>query len=303
MPDLDRPEKITGWRNVVNMLLAMSLVKSLKQILRGFVEGTPILSDYYYYYWLFPRNPNLYRGVFSSFSAAAMAVPPKLPSGYNHAEIHNTSLKHDIDINEIHPFKPIDYPVLVWLGEIFKESSILFDLGGNTGYSYYAYRRFISYPPNVRWLICDVPEAVKVGNEFLTRFNSPGLSYTTNISDAEGTEIFFTCGTLQYLEPSLAALLSQLQTKPQHLIVHHVPFYEGEQYVTLQNLLIVDPVDKTQISSYTPYKIQNRTQFINSIVALGYELVDSWQKNRTCYIPFHPERAVDAYHGFYFRQT
>ena len=96
-------------------------------------------------------------------------------------------------------------------------------------------------------------------------------------------------------------MLSQLKSKPQHLIINHVPFYNGDEYITLQNLLIVDSVNKTQIASYTPYKIQNSAHFIDAIEKLGYELVDSWQQNRTCYIPFEPERFVDAYHGFYFR--
>ncbi|PSB59228.1 methyltransferase, TIGR04325 family [Chamaesiphon polymorphus] len=277
------------------------IVNSSKRILRGFVENAPILRDFYYYHWLFPINPNLYRGVFRSFAEASAAVPASNPSGYNYDEIHNLSLNQNFGLDEIGKFKQIDYPILVWLGEIFKDRSTVFDLGGNTGNSYYAYRKYLSYPPAMQWLICDVPAAVKVGNELLKKFSSPGLSYTTNIADAEGFDIFITCGTLQYLESSLSELLSQLQSKPQHLIINHVPFYNGEEYVTLQNLLIVDSVNKTQIASYTPYKIQNRTNFIDSIEKLGYELADNWQQNRTCYIPFEPKRFVDAYHGFYFR--
>ena len=279
----------------------MQIAKTLKRVLRGFVENTPILEDFYYYHWLFPRNPNLYRGFFSSFAEASATVPPTNPSGYNHSQLHDGSLKQNLNLEEIGKFKQIDYPVLVWLGEIFKHQSRLFDFGGNTGNSYYAYRNYISYPPALQWLICDVPEAVKVGNELLKRFSSPGLSYTTDIADADGFDVLLTCGTLQYLEPSLAQLLSDLQYLPQHLIINHVPCYDGDRYITLQNLLIVDPVNNTQIASYTPYKIQNRTELIESLEKMGYELVDSWQQNRNCYIPFHPERFVDFYHGFYFR--
>lgn len=267
------------------------IVKSLKKILRASVESTPILRDFYYYHWLFPRNPNLYRGVFKSFAEASAAIPTSKPSGYDLADLHNSSLKQNLDLEEIGKFKQVDYPVLVWLAKLFKDRSTVFDLGGNTGYSYYAYSKYIDYPPAIQWSICDVPAAVRVGNELLQRFNSPGLSYTTNIADAEGFDIFLTCGTLQYLEPSLSELLSKLQSQPQHLIINHVPFHNGDEYITLQNLLV----------SYAPYKIQNRELFIDSIEKLGYELVDSWQQNRTCSIPFKPERFVDAYHGFYFR--
>ena len=166
------------------------IVKGLKQTLRGSVENTPILRDFYYYHWLFPINPNLFRGVFGSFAEALAAVPASIPSGYDYIDLHNTSLKQNLSLEEISQFKPIDYPILVWLGEIFKERSTVFDLGGNTGNSYYAYRKYISYPPTMKWLICDVPAAVQVGNQLLHRFDSPGLSYTTNIADAEGFDIF-----------------------------------------------------------------------------------------------------------------
>ncbi len=267
------------------------IVKSLKKILRASVENTPILRDFYYYHWLFPRNPNLYRGVFRSFAEASATIPAGILSGYDREDLHNTSLKQNLDLGEIGKFKQVDYPVLVWLVKLFKDRSTVFDLGGNTGYSYYAYSKYIDYPPAIQWSICDVPAAVRVGNELLQRFDSPGLSYTTNITDAEGFDIFLTCGTLQYLEPSLSELLSKLQSQPQHLIINHVPLYNGDEYITLQNLLV----------SYAPYKIQNRDLFIDSIKKLGYELVDSWHQNRTCSIPFKPERFVDAYHGFYFR--
>lgn len=263
----------------------------IKRVLRLLVESLPLVSDFYRHYWLFPRHPNSCRGIFQSFSEASAAIPKHVQSYYNHADISSILSWSDAQIERIHPFKSIDYPVLVWLGEAFKNSHKIFDLGGNTGYSYYAYRKYIPYPSTLHWLICEVPEAVNTGHDLLKHFDSPGLAYTTEIADAEGSEIFLTCGTLQYLEPSLADLLAKFRTKPLHLIIHHVPFYDGPEYITLQNLL----------SSYVPYKIQNREQFISPIKEMGYELIDSWQLNRTCDIPFHPERHVNAYHGFYFR--
>ncbi|WP_295617106.1 methyltransferase, TIGR04325 family, partial [Chamaesiphon sp. GL140_3_metabinner_50] len=166
------------------------IVKSLKKVSRRGVENTPVLRDFYYYHWLFPRNPNLYRGVFKSFAEASAAIPISKPSGYNLEDLHNSSLKHNLDLEEIGKFKQVDYPVLVWLAKLFKDRSTVFDLGGNTGYSYYAYRKYIDYPPAIQWSICDVPAAVGVGNKLLQRFDSPGLSYTTNINDAEGFDIF-----------------------------------------------------------------------------------------------------------------
>lgn len=264
--------------------------QNLKQSLRDLLINIPFISDLYLAYWVFPRSCAEYRGKYSSYSTALESIPQRVKDSYNQPEFYSSH--HTLSVEEIGKFQPIDYPVLVWLREAFADSTTVFDWGGNTGYSYYAYQKYVPYPSSLSWAVCDLPEAVKAGNETLQRIHSPGLSYTTSATDAEGYEVLLTCGTLQYLEPSLAELLSQLKTKPRHLIIHHVPFHEGEQYFTLQNLL----------SSYVPYKIQNKTEFLASLNDLGYELIDSWEIDRTCRVPFHPECFVDAYHGFYLRQ-
>jgi putative methyltransferase (TIGR04325 family) len=277
------------------MPLLDSYLNSIKQTLRRLVEETPILRDYYYYYWLFPRNPNLYRYVFFSFAEALAAVPSDALSGYNYREFYDSRLT---DLTEVEKLKPIDYPVLVWLRQAFLDSSRVFDLGGTTGYGYYAYRKYIAFPENIHWTVCEVPAIAEVGKELMDLIPSPGLSYTTSLSEAQG-EIFYSCGMLQYFEESLAEMLSQWQVKPRHLVINHIPLYEGENYVTLQRPLLVR--SPSNFVSYLPFKIQNRTRFIDDLLTLGYELVDSWQQDRQCFIPFHPERFVDAFHGFYFR--
>ncbi len=267
--------------------------KGSKQILRELVVSLPVISDYYLYHWVFPRASASCREVFSSFAEARKAIPNRVSVGYNQPLFYNESPQENIKNMEMIGTlnKPIDYPVLVWLREAFTDSSTVFDLGGNTGFGYYGFQKFIPFPSKLEWKVCDLPEAVKAGSEILKCIDSPGLSYTTNTEDAEGADIYITCGTLQYMEPSLEELLGQLTALPRHLIIHHVPFYDGEEYFTFQNLL----------ESYVPYKIQNRDRFINSLTNLGYELIDSWQVDRTCRIPFHPELFVEAYHGFYLK--
>ena len=263
--------------------------KNLKQSLRQIALSIPVLSDCYLYYWVFPRSSSTCRGKFSSYSNALKAIPQQVQIDYNQPEFY--SAHHTLSAEEIAKFQPIDYPVLVWLRQAFTDSSTVFDWGGNTGYSYYAYQKYLPYPSQLSWKICELPEAVKAGNEIAQRIHSPGLSYTTDTADAEGAEIFLTCGALQYLQLSLAELLLQLSAKPHHLIVHHIPLHSGEQYFTLQNI----------IESHVPYKVQNYAEFVTSLTSLGYELVDSWEIARTCHIPFHPECFVSAYYGFYLR--
>jgi putative methyltransferase (TIGR04325 family) len=267
-------------------------LKSLKQSLRDVLLSTPILGDCYRRYWIFPKTCTEYQGVFSSYAKALQAVPPRLRDGYNLAEFYADYYQPNaVSLEEIGRFQAIDYPVLVWLREAFTNSTTVFDLGGNTGYGYYAYQKYLPYPTQLSWKVCDLPEAVKAGRELIRRYESPGLSFTTDLTDAEGADVLMSCGTLQYLEPSLIDILEHLTAKPGHLIIHHVPFYDGKEYFTLQNLL----------SSYVPYKIQNRTQFLADLAALGYDLIDSWQIDRTCHIPFHPDCFVEAYYGFYLR--
>ncbi|NJL21110.1 MAG: methyltransferase, TIGR04325 family, partial [Leptolyngbyaceae cyanobacterium SM1_3_5] len=235
---------------------------------------------------------------FSSYEEAFSTIPTAMLSGYGQcyqqAEFYDASNKENAENMKVidRYNKSIDYPVLVWLREAFTDSSKVFDLGGNMGYGYYSYQRSIPYPATLSWTVCELPEVVEAGKRMLKTIDSPGLSYTTDVADAEGSEILLTCGTLQYLEPSLAKCLEPLATKPRHLIVHNVPMYDGEEYFTHQNL----------IPACAPYKIQNRSQFLASLNCLGYEVIDSWEVDRTCRIPFHPERFVKAYCGFYLRK-
>lgn len=263
----------------------------LKQVFKELVNNFPILSDYYAYHRLFPRTVNAFRGAFSSFDEALKAVPQQTLAGYNHSDLHNAPVKLNCTQADMEKLNPIDYPVLVWLRTAFEDSSTVCDLGGNTGNSYYAFRRYIPYPENLQWTICDLPEAVKAGEAMRQHTDCPGLSFTSDLATVEQSEIFLTCGAIQYMEPSLPDLLSQLKTQPRHLIVQRVAFYDGEEYFTLQNLW----------GAYAPYKIFNDAGFVAAIASLGYELVDRWHIDRPCVIPFHPERFVEGQSGMYFR--
>ena len=236
----------------------------MKQIVKKLVESLPVVSDYYAYHWLFPRRVNAFRGLYSSFDEALKAVPPQTLTGYNHAELHNAPVRLNCTQADMETLNPIDYPVLVWLRKAFEDSSTVCDLGGNTGNSYYAFRRCISYPENVQWTICDLPEAVKSCEAMRQRTHCPGLSFTTDLATVENAEIFLTCGTIQYMNASLPDFLGHLKNRPRHLIVQRVAFYEGEEYFTLQNIYGI----------YVPYKIMNDANFVASLAALGYELVD-----------------------------
>jgi putative methyltransferase (TIGR04325 family) len=279
-----------------SLKLARRIVKWPKQMLVKIVKNIPIVSDYYYYHWEFFRRitaySGVYRGVYRTFSEASSAIPRNYRIGFNQSVIHNDSVSKATANCEIGEFNPRDYPILFWLKSIIENDSSIFDLGGSVGLGYYSYRKYITYPDNFSWIVQDVPEVVLAGKKLASQYDSPGLSYTIEFEDIEKADILLTCGTLQYLEPSLIELLQPLAVKPKHILINRIPSYDGQTYYTLQNIGF----------ALTPYKIQNRSEFIKSLELIGYELIDSWHDNRTCVIPFHPDRFVSGYHGFYFRQ-
>ena len=262
------------------------------QGLKTFLKNIPIVSDYLRYYWSFYQTITACRGVYRTFSEALQSVPKGAKGGYNQPEISkHTSAAKLTAAREADEFNQQDYPIVAWLASAFTNSSTVCDLGGNVGHAYYSYKKFLQYPHDFRWLVCEIPAVVKAGEELAKMGDNPGLYFTTEFAQTESSEILITCGTLQYIETPLAEMLRTLQRKPRHILINQVPFYDGETFITLQNIGY----------TFCPYKIQNLHEFITSLDALGYELIDCWKLNRSCSIPFHPDRFVSNYEGFYLR--
>ncbi len=265
----------------------------LKKYMGDYLKKMPVVSDYYLYYWLFPRCANSFRGVYSSFAEALSSIPKNIEKEYYIDEKSLEALDVEAEIIRLEKINPDDFTLLPYLQKAFAESQTLFELGGNTGNAYFSYQKHIEYPPEIRWIICDLPVAVNVGRHLFSKIEDPRICFTTSLEKMNQVDILLTSGTLQYIEPSLPKLLGQLVAKPRNVIVNRVPLYEGEEYVTLQSF----------IDSYVPYKVENIENFLQNMFNLGYELIDTWTKKRTMNIPFHPECFVDSYKGFYFRQT
>lgn len=265
----------------------------MKSILKNLAKNLKQTIIDYYYDYQFYQHPHNYKGVFQTFEEALNAIPKKFNPVYN--DLFETSLFQEIEAGK-NPHELIndqDYAVIFWLKSILKDGLTLLDLGGNLGLAYYSYGTYLNYPDNFKWTVFDREQSIESAKKLAQKVNnSDKLSFITDLKDADQPDILLTGGTLQYLEKSLATIMEEFKLKPKDIIVQRVPCYEGKTYITLQNLG----------SSAVPYKIQNRQQLINEISNLGYELIDSWKIDRTCYIPFHPECFVEGYHGFYFRR-
>jgi putative methyltransferase (TIGR04325 family) len=260
------------------------------------ISRSPILGDFYHQR-RFRRHLTACQGVFQTFAEAERSLP-NAHIGYSPLEeVDPTKMAQYSANRRIGQLDSVDYPVLPWLKIALEQGAHLFDFGGNVGVSYYAFQSYINYPTNLRWVVCEIAAIAAAGEALIAELaqtgdrQTTGLSFTTEFAEAEGSDILFSMGALQYVETSLSQLLTPLKQRPQHLIINHVPFYDGETFVTLQNIGY----------GFAPYKIQNREAFLTSLYDLGYELIDEWKISRTCYIPFHPKRKVNAYYGFYLR--
>jgi putative methyltransferase (TIGR04325 family) len=237
-------------------------------------------------------------GVFETFEQAKQAAPKTKNIGYNHAELaqeYEQMLEGNNWENSDGVIASYDYPVLFWLNSIFKRegASTIFDFGGNVGVHFYTYAKYLEYPKNLNWVVCDVPAIVNVGRGIAEKRGVQNLDFTIDFKDISGQEILFSSGTVQYIE-DLAKMLS-LYHKPKHLLINRLPLYDtGSRFVTLQN--------GGQV--FYPQYVFNKSEFIAELNRIGYELIDIWQDIAdSCVIPFYPQHSVPFYHGLYLQLT
>jgi putative methyltransferase (TIGR04325 family) len=233
------------------------------------------------------RSP--FRGVYDSWEDARSAIPEDRKIGYDHPDAAPMYLDF------LDKIRLSDYAALFWLKSAIAESTSVFDLGGNVGLECYAFQKYLHYPGNLRWIVCDVPEVTRLGRKLAQERNMTRLVFTEDVCQADGTDILLTAGTLQCMETDLSVILSQLSRKPRHLIVNRVPLYNGKAFCTVRDLPPVMLV----------YRVFNRIEFIESVQANGYKLMDAWDIAEpacgTCIIPFHPDKTIRNYSGLYFR--
>jgi len=255
------------------------------------IQSVPVLKSVLkaYYERVFSTSGSgMFRGVYGNFQEALRSAPKTKKLGFNHEEF--ITLYQD----RLQRVYSEDYPVLFWLRPILKGGCRVFDLGGHRGHHFYSYGRYIEYPEDLLWTVCEVPAVAKAGDELARERNvTRHLHFTTEFGAGDGATIFLAAGSLHYIEaPPLSEALAGLRVMPNHLILNKVPLYGGKPYVTLQNGRI----------AFHPLHVYNRDEFVNSIEKLGYKLIDEWPvPTRHGRIPFHPEASFPAYSGLYFQ--
>jgi putative methyltransferase (TIGR04325 family) len=230
-----------------------------------------------------------WRGLYPSFAAAQAAIPPGRSIGYNSESAANIFRTYPILRK-----RPTDYVTLFHLQHLLERGSQLFDFGGSVGIAYYVYKQYLSLPEKMRWLVCDVPAIVEVGRERALELHSDGLEFTTEFKDANNADVLITAGTLQFVETPLARMLSGLENPPPYLLINRVPAWDREHLCTLHTIG----------DFLCPYQVFNREEFIQSLSAIGYKLVDSWEcPESSLSIRFRPQLRLNTYQGFYFAKS
>jgi putative methyltransferase (TIGR04325 family) len=243
-----------------------------------------------YSYLAFRRRKSQFRGVYENFRQAEATVPRWKKIGYNHEDL---AREYQADLNL--RLESFDYPILFHLDRIIGRCRIVFDFGGNLGVHYLRYRRYLKLE-DVKWIVLDLPEIIKVGRETCT--DLPNVSFIKDIAEFNEPQIdiFLASGSMQYIASPDLLLQKMIDNgiRPAHILINRLPAYDGPQFVTLQNGGLV----------YYPQYVFNREIYIRAIANLDYELIDIWDDTAdSCLIPFHPERSIRAYTGLYFSQT
>ena len=256
----------------------------LKTVGRELLLSTPVLRESFHDYE-FARRRQSFRGVYGSFYEALERAPADKPAGYEHEDDTTSCAAVAEELN------PADYPVLYWLARILPEARAVFDLGGNMGLAFYAYRRFVEFAPELRWTVGEIASTVRAGRALAAERGETQLLFTEDRAAAGEADVFFTAGALQYIEEPLGEMLAGLERRPRHVVVQRVPLQDGEPFVTLQN----------NGSWVVPYQVANEREFIAGVEALGYELVNQWPTWRTLQVAHRPFDRSAAYKGMYFR--
>jgi putative methyltransferase (TIGR04325 family) len=272
------------------VLMASVVVHAVKQILKRL----PIVRDFYSYFFGFYRNRAACRGLFTSMSEAMAAVPCGERVGYNQPTISTQgNVAQYTAARNYDQFDTRDEPILRELRQLIKENTRIFDIGGNVGTEYYAYRQRMRIPEGVRWIVCEISEIAEAGRRLACEKGSAQLEFTTEFEAVESSDILLTCGTLQYMDQCLGTLLRGILCKPAHVLVNRVAMYDGPSFVTLQNIGY----------SYCPYFVRNRKDFLCNMDSAGYRLEAEWRDHRVTRIPFHWRHTINGYRGFTFTLT
>ena len=146
-------------------------------------------------------------------------------------------------------------------------TKLLFDLGGDVGNRYLAFRKYLTYPEIFIWLVNDIPAVVALGRTIAEEEAAAHLRSPRITRGWREAEILLASGVLQVLEDWNGFL--------QHAAQLASPPPRSTERLSATNRMAVTLYAIGV--SFNPYHIFNRRSFVAAFVDLGYRLVDEWQ--------------------------
>jgi putative methyltransferase (TIGR04325 family) len=258
---------------------------------KALLDEVPMLRSLVDYHITFPRRTTAVRGVFSSREEAEQSMPAAKPKGYDQPQIMDAEDVSQLTAKrELGAFNEHDYPVLHWLCRTFSPDKRVFNLGGNIGVEYFAFERFMPMIGVADWSICEIPSIAERGRDIAEKLGKANLTFTSEIKEGDGADIFLTIGTLQYLAEDMKTILASYTRLPRHILINTVPARDGPSYWTTQNIGY----------AFVPYRVFSVDEMKADLESLGYQLIDRWKFPRAFKVPYHRDHDVSHYHGFYF---
>jgi putative methyltransferase (TIGR04325 family) len=233
---------------------------------------------------------SMHCGVFRSFDEAIAAASK--PGSFDEPR---RASEYDDRVDRVFPY---DYPVMFWLERALRSATAarVLDIGGHVGVHYYAYGKYIDFPPELTWCVSEVAEIAKAGKLRAEQRGVKALEFCTSFADLDSQPpgVILSAGALHYVrQPLLWEVVARAKTKPPHILLNKIPLCAGDDFVSLQNIG----------SGFAPHYVWNRGELVGRFERLGYRLVDEWKvPERTFRIFDDPVRSFGPYSGVYLRR-
>jgi putative methyltransferase (TIGR04325 family) len=197
-----------------------------------------------------------------------------------------------VKVPEAEKPRPGDYAALFHLQRIMPQVQNVFDLGGSVGNLFYCYSKYLDFPPDLSWMVCDLATTNRLGETLADSRKEQRLRFTDQLMDADGADLLIISGALHYFEQPLSNMLAAFVVKPRYVLVNRAPLVDVPALATVQDG-----------GTYRlACMLHNRNDLIQGLVTLGYELVDSWDiQARSVIIPCYPDWSAKSYSGLFFQ--
>lgn len=241
-------------------------------------------------YYVSPKGYGLHWGHFATFEEGRRWLPAS--PEFDHERFSDEYLASRI--NTVYGF---DYPMMLWLGHAFRSGARrIFDFGGSVGVHYYSYRRYLDYPSDLEWHVCELPASAKRGREHASAVGAEGLRFSEQFEPEKiNADIWITAGTIEFVELGLDNMIAQCAVRPGHVLVNKLPLHDGDDFVSTQNI---------GQGGFAPHAVFNRKRYIERVERLGYRLADAWKvPERSFTVPGAPGSSFPTYSGLYFQRA